>query len=266
MVGSANAADWLEIDLGTPRNLDTIKLNFLDDGEKVVAPAKYGVEYWTGNAWKALLRQQRTPAEPIGHRANVVRFPATDISRLRVTFTHGPKGRTGLTEVEMWGNLTGAYQPAPPLTGNLALNLRGEGFPKASASFHDVFGGLPRLANDGKTVYRSTPVNRWTSYGSTNATDWLEIDFGESKEVSRIELCLYDDHGGVQAPTSYTVQSWTGSDWRDVPDQVKTPAKPVGSAVNTVTFPKLTTTKLRVVFTHQGQARSGATEILAWKE
>ena len=144
--------------------------------------------------------------------------------------------------------------------------LRGEGFPKANASFHDVFGGLPRLANDGKTVYRPTPINRWTSYGSPNNTDWLEVDFGELKEIGRIELCLYDDRGGVQPPASYTVHSWTGSEWREVPDQVKAPPNPVGGAVNTVTFPKLTTTKFRVVFNHKGQSRSGVTEILAWKE
>jgi hypothetical protein len=265
-MSSPNASDWLEIDLGTPRKLDTVKLNFLDDGEKVVAPAKYDVEYWTGGGWKAVPRQQRTPAEPTGHRANVVRFPVTDIAKLRVTFTHGPKGRTGLTEVETWGELSGAYEPAPPPPGNLALNLRGEGFPKANASFHDVFGGIPRLANDGKTVYRATPVNRWTSYGSPNATDWLEVDFGEPKEISRIELCLYDDHGGVQPPASYTIEAWADSGWHEVACQVKTPARPAGSAVNTVTFPKLTTPKFRVIFTHQGNARSGVTEILAWKE
>jgi len=125
---------------------------------------------------------------------------------------------------------------------------------------------VPRLANDGRTVYRPNPVNRWTSYGSTNATDWLEVDFGEPKEIGRIELCLYDDHGGVQPPASYTVQSWTGSEWEDVRDQTKSPAKPVGSAVNAVSFPKVTTTKFRVVFTHKDKARSGVTEILAWKE
>jgi hypothetical protein len=75
-----------------------------------------------------------------------------------------------------------------------------------------------------------------------------------------------DDRGGVQPPASYTIETWTGSAWREVPDQVKTPALPVGSAINTVRFPRQTTTKFRVVFTHQGQARSGLTEILAWAD
>jgi hypothetical protein len=195
-----------------------------------------------------------------------VSFPTLAIQKLRIVFTHGKGGRTGLTELEAWGELAGAFQIAPPPGGNLALNLRGEGFPKANASFHDVFGGVPRLANDGKTVYRPNPINRWTSYGSPNATDWLEVDFGEPKEVGRLELCLYDDRGGVQPPASYTVQLWTGSEWQEAPGQTKTPAKPVGSAVNTVAFPRLTTAKFRVVFTHQGNSRSGVTEILAWKE
>ncbi len=264
--GSPNATDSLEVDLGVHRPLDSVKLYFLDDGEKVVAPESFAVEYWNGQAWAAVPKQTRTPAQPTGHRANVVSFPTLGIQKLRVVFTHGKGGRTGLTELEAWGELVGAFQIAPPPGGNLALNLGGEGFPKANASFHDVFGGLPRLANDGKTVYRPNPINRWTSYGSPNATDWLEVDFGEPKEVSRLELCLYDDRGGVQPPASYTVQSWTGSEWQEALGQTKTPAKPVGSAVNTVAFPKLTTTKFRVVFTHQGKARSGVTEILAWKE
>ena len=264
--GSPNATDWIEVDLGVKRALDSVKLHFLDDGEKVAAPASFTLERWTGTTWEGVPSQTRTPAQPTGHRANVVSFPTLGVQKLRLVFTHGKSGRTGLTELEAWGELAGVFQIAPPPAGNLALNLRGEGFPKASASFHDRFGGLPRLVNDGKTVFRSNPINRWTSYGSTNATDWLEIDFGEPKAIGRIELCLYDDRGGVQPPVSYTVQVWTGSEWRDAPDQVKTPARPAGSAVNTVTFPKTITSKFRAVFTHKDRSRSGVTEILAWKE
>ncbi|MDO8944057.1 MAG: discoidin domain-containing protein, partial [Desulfobacterales bacterium] len=252
--GSPNATDSIEVNLGVQRAIDNVKLLFLDDGEKVVAPERFDVDYWNGQVWAAVPRQVRTPAQPTGHCANVVAFPTLGVQKLRITFTHGKNGRTGLTELEAWGKLTGEYQIAPPPAGNLALNLRGQGFPKASASFHDVFGGVPRLANDGKTVYRSNPINRWTSYGSTNATDWLEVDLGEPKEIGRIELCLYDDRGGVQPPEAYTVETWSGTEWREAPDQVKTPARPAGSAVNTVTFTKATTAKFRVVFTHKGKS------------
>jgi hypothetical protein len=109
-------------------------------------------------------------------------------------------------------------------------------------------------------------MNRWTSYGSSNPSDWLEVDFGEAKEVSRAELYLYDDRGGVQPPASYAVQYFLDDEWRDAANQSKSPATPIGGAMNTVTFTKVTTKKVRIVFTHQGNARSGVTELELWKE
>lgn len=265
-VGSPSATDWVEVDLGVKRKLDIVKLYFLDDGAKIVVPSAYSIDYWTGNAWEPLPKQIRSPAQPIGHRANVVRFSAIETAKLRTTFTHGEKGRTGLSEIEAWGDLQGSYQAAPPPSGNLALNATGADFPLASASFHDIHGGLPRYAIDGKVAYRSTPVNRWTAFGSTNATDWLEVEFGQPKEMGRIALSLYDDHGGVQPPASFSVEYWAESEWRNIPGQVRSPVHPTGSAVNLVTFPQVTTSKFRVVFNHKDASRSGVTELQAWKQ
>ena len=114
--------------------------------------------------------------------------------------------------------------------------------------------------------YSPTPVNRWTSYASTNASDWLEVDFGSPKEVGRVEIYLFDDRGGVQAPESYTVQYFANGEWRDVVNPMAKPAAPTGSAINTATFTQVSTAKLRVVFTHKGNARSGVTELEVWKE
>jgi hypothetical protein len=266
MEGTSNATDSLEVDFGVKRLITNVKLYFLDDGETVVPPESFTLENWTGSGWQPISQQVRNPERPTGRRPNVVSFPETPVQKLRAVFTHGKKGHTGLTELEAWGELAGQFEIAPPPAGNLALNLRGEGYPKASASAHDRFGGIARLANDGRTVYRPNPVNRWTAYGSTNDTDWLEVDFGPAQEIGRVELCIYDDRGGVQAPADYFVEYWTGKEWQAVANQKKSPAQPVGSAVNTVTFPRISTAKFRVVFLHKGKARSGVTEILAWRE
>jgi hypothetical protein len=265
-VGSPNATDWITLDLGAPRRVDQVKLYFLDDGAEVAAPLRYAVETWNGSGWIPLSGATKTPANPTGHRANTVAFSPRDVQQLRIVFTHSTAGKTGLSEIEVWGEGQGLYTATPPPPGNLALNLKGEGFPKADASFHDIFGGLPKWANDGRVSYRPTPVNRWTSYGSKSPTDWLEIDFGVGKEVGRVELYLYDDHGGVQPPASYTVQYFADGQWRDAERQVKSPVVPTGSAINTVTFAHVKTQKLRVLFTHRGEARSGVTEIEVWKE
>lgn len=264
--GTPNKSDWLEVDLGTPRKVDTFKLFFLDDEKGVMAPASYEVEYFDGKAWAPIPGQKRSPAKPTGHLPNTVTFAPRDITKIRAVFTHAAGGFTGMTEVEVWGEGTIPYTPAPPKAGNLAYNQAGKGFPEASASFSDTFGGKPQKATDGRIIYMSNPMNRWTSFGSPNPTDWIAVDFGSPKEVGRAELYIFDDRGGVKAPASYTVQYHNGTDWVEVPNQKKSPEKPTGGTLNTVTFPKISTQKIRVEFTHDGKARSGLTELEFWKE
>jgi hypothetical protein len=268
--GTKNARDWLEIDFGIKRRVWDLKLYFLDDGKGVVPPEKYDVEYWDGKAWVAPAGLKRTPEKPAGHLANRVLFlddheaiVPLETEKFRVTFAHAKGGTTGLTEFEAWSDDRPPFKRAPSPAGNLALNEAGKGYPKASASYTSRFDKV-EMVNDGVVFLRPTPHNRWTSYESPNTTDWVEIDFGEKKEVGRVELYVYDDGGGVQAPEKYAVQSWDGKEWRDIPGQKKSPESPAGGARNTVTFPPLTTAKVRVVFTHKGKARSGLSEIEVW--
>jgi len=255
--GSPHTSDWLEVDFGTARRIDTVKLAFLDDGTGIIAPQSVTLEHFDGTTWKPL-----GSAKPIGHRFTSITFASREIARLRAVFVHAIGGFTGLTELEAWGTGTLPYTPPPPRPGNLAFNPTGQGFPKATASFHDIYGGLPEKAIDGKVNYKPTPVNRWTSYGSPKKTDWFEVDFGVAKEVSRAELAIYDDHGGVQPPESFTVQYFSAEgQWRDVENLVKSPQVPAGSALNTATFTRVMTTKIRIVFTHRGDSRSGLTEL-----
>jgi hypothetical protein len=51
-----------------------------------------------------------------------------------------------------------------------------------------------------------------------------------------------------------------------VEDQESQPAVPTGNVNNTVRFQQVQATKLRVVFTHKGKARSGVTELEAWEK
>ena len=121
-------------------------------------------------------------------------------------------------------------------------------------------------ANDGRIQFAAETRNRWTAYDSKNTSDWLEMDFGTAKPVSRsVSLYLYDDKGGVQAPASYTIQYWDGSTFKDCDRQVKSPPQPAGGRVNDVTFTPVKTQKIRTVFQHNGKA-GGVTEIEIWSE
>ena len=45
-----------------------------------------------------------------------------------------------------------------------------------------------------------------------------------------------------------------------------TPEQPAGGVWNTARFQPVKAARLRIVFTHRGQARSGVTEVLVWNE
>src|SRR5262249_34014631 len=156
-----NAMDWCAVDFGVVRPIHSVKLYFLDDGEKIVPPQKVDLEYWNGNSWKDVLSYwnrnlpdgvpgvTRTPAKPAGRCANQFEFfGSIKTSRLRARFTHASNGKTGLTEFEAWGEATRPVAPAPPPAGNLAFNPGGKAFPKVTASFTSRFDKVEH-ANDG---------------------------------------------------------------------------------------------------------------------
>lgn len=265
-LGSESSSDWVSIDLGMSRAIDTVKVNLLDDGERIVPPKSFDLQYHDGNRWIDMPGQTRSPQVPEGRRPNTITFAETKIQKLRVVLHHVDGAQSGLTEIEVWGPGERPYRPPSPPKGNIAANSMGKEFPKASCSHHDIYGGVPRSAIDGRIIYKPNPVNRWTSYGSPNTSDWLEIDFGEKKGVGRAVIHVYDDRGGVQAPTKMRVEIWNGTDWVEAQEQVADPKLPAGSVANTIKFSKVTTRKLRIVFTHKGGARSGATEIEVWRE
>jgi hypothetical protein len=166
--------------------------------------------------------------------------------------------------LEAWGPEIVPYEPPPLPEGNLALNRTGQGFPKASASFTSNYDRVERV-NDGRSFFTPSPSNRWTSWSSPNSSDWLEIDFGSERAVARVDLHIYDDAGGVQAPVKYAVEYWAEG-WQEVPSPVRSPANPAGGMINTVHFHAVKTSRLRVVFIHAGKARSGLTEIEIWEK
>jgi hypothetical protein len=263
--GSTHASDWLAVDFGTPRDIQEVVLYFLDDGEQLGPPASLKLEYLVGEVWEPVPDVQAHPATPVGRRANHLRFQPITAQQLRVTMTPVAGSAIGISEFEAWGAQGDGSLDPPARAPSLATNAKHQGFPQVSASYTSRFDRVESV-NDGVINYRPVPNNRWTTYESTNLTDWLEIDFGEPQTVGRIELHIYDDRGGVQAPDSYTVEYLDGDAWKEVAGVKKSPEKPQGGAMNTATFEPLKSRKVRVVFTHAGRSRTGLTEIEAWEK
>ena len=263
--GSTDASDWVGVDFGIARPIHTVKIYLLDDGKNVVAPAKVELEFWNGKTWATVPGQKHSSEAPAGHRPYTISFPLLNAEKFRAILTHATSGKSGITEFEAWGDGDLPVKLAPPPAGNLALNVTGQGVPKATASFTSQFDRVEEV-NDGKVMFSPNPRNRWTSYTSKNKTDWVEIDLGQEKTAGRVTLHLFDDHGGVQAPASYALEYWDNAAFKECDKQVRNPKKPAGGKANDVTFTPVKTQKIRVVFTHKGEARSGLTELEIWPE
>jgi hypothetical protein len=149
--------------------------------------------------------------------------------------------------------------PTRPDIPNLAVNVSGQGYPTASASYS--YGTDPaRLAIDGRTWYYRDTKNRWSSFGSGNTSDWFAVDFGAARTVSSAKLHFFADDTGLKAPAGYSLQSWNGTAWVDITGLSKSPVAAAGNTVNTVTFPAVNTSRLRVVFTHTPGFSTGLAE------
>jgi hypothetical protein len=252
-------SDWVLLDFGVARPVETVKLYFLDDGTGVRPPARYAVQAWTPSGWTDIPDQRRAPAQPEGHRPNVVSFTPIATPRLRFVLVPQAGSATGLTEIEAWAHtgvpLAESTAPVP----DLAYGAR------ASASFTSRWDSVSEV-NDGYIDFTVQSRNRWTAYGSPNRSDWVEIDFPAPRTVRAVDLYLWGDGGGVKAPRRYTIEAWdeTASRWEAAHVWSQVPARPRASALNTVRITPVRTEKLRVVFEHDLPAFSGLTELMIW--
>ena len=127
---------------------------------------------------------------------------------------------------------------------NYALNILHNGYPLPSASVNVIPDTSLYQAIDGRIWYFPEITNRWTTIGSTSKVDWLAIDFGQAREVSRVKVYLFSDHKIFAVPDEITIEYKNGSRWLPVKSAEQTPAKITGNTVNTITFDKVTATRV----------------------
>jgi len=263
--GSEHPEDWVELDFGIARPVESVTLYFLDDGDIIRPPERFALERWQDGRWEEIAGQRRVPEVPEGRRANTVTFDRIETTRLRLVLTHRAGASSGLTEIEAWTHAIPPFAEPVARSGNLALNTTGQGYPKASASYTSP-GDRVEQATDGRIAYTKYSRNRWSARGTTSRTDWLEVDFGALRRIGRIELHFVADGAGLAAPREFTVQYWNGHDWLPARVLRRLPEQAQGSAVNTVWVEPVEASKVRVVLEHAGPAATAVTELLIWEE
>ncbi|MGW5259849.1 hypothetical protein ACWEQG_02680 [Microbispora sp. NPDC004025] len=128
----------------------------------------------------------------------------------------------------------------------------------ASASYTSPWESVAAI-NDGIAPDRSgdTRNRRWGTWPHAGE-QWALLTWPSAQTISSVQVYFFDDGGGVRLPASWRLQRWDGDAYVDIPGTYAIAA----DTYNTVTFPAVTTTRLRVVL-RSGEASVGLLEIRA---
>ncbi|KUN85603.1 discoidin domain-containing protein [Streptomyces griseoruber] len=246
--GGSGAQDWYELNLGTARQLNEVRLYFKDSRPASTtyrAPSAYTIQYHNGSSWVDVPSQTRSPAAPRANY-NLVRFPAVTAQRIRVLATNASGARTGLTEVKVFHR--GGVQPP----ANQASSAT------ATASYTSPWETVTAV-NDGIDPPSSNDtVNpRWGTWPETGQ-QWAELTWPTAKTLNRADVYFFDDDQGIDMPASWKLQYWNGSSYVDVPGASGYPL--ARNQYDSVTFTATSTTRLRVLLTSNGSNSVGLLE------
>ena len=148
---------------------------------------------------------------------------------------------------------------------NLAVNNGHAAFPWTGVSYAYP-ANPPNYLVDGNYWYHVEPPNRWTTIGSPNARDTITVELGATRRIARVELYVLDDGaaGPVRAPARYTIELWRDGRWTAIPSPRRDPARPIGHRANTLSFPPVATSRVRVILVPDGGAPVGLSELEIW--
>ncbi len=255
--GSPNAQDWYEVNFGSAKTVDDVRLYFKDSrpaSGTYRAPSSYQIQYLNGSTWTNVASQVKTPATPTGNY-NDVRFTAVSAQRVRVLVTNASGAKTGLTEIKMY-NRGGTTEPPPPTDTNLALTAT------PSASYTSAWESVAAL-NDGIDPPSSNDtVNpRWGTWPN-QGEQWALLTWPSAVTLSRAQVYLFDDNQGIDLPASWKLQYWNGTAYVDVPGSSGYPV--AANQYNTVTFTGVSTTRLRVLIQSAPNFSVGLLEVKAF--
>lgn len=106
----------------------------------------------------------------------------------------------------------------------------------------------------------------WGTRGSSNAQDWLQIDFGSPQTFDDVKIYFYNDKPSTfyREPSMYTIQYFdeAASEWKAIPLQYKSPLL---ANYNHIQFPEITATKIRALMTPKPGASVGVKEFQVFR-
>jgi hypothetical protein len=196
-------------------------------------------------------------------------FPALTTDRIRVVVNRAADLWSRIVEIEAWSSVPVTLPP--PGTSNVALQING-GVASASSAYS---AGYPASAvnNGDRNGVNPGAGGYWNDATPTTFPDWVQVNFNGTKTISEIDVfALQDNYLTPVDPTpsmiftsygivDFNVQSWTGMAWVDVPGGNITGNSHVWTRLS---FPAITTDRIRVVVNRATDLWSRIVEIEAW--
>ncbi|HEY0169835.1 MAG TPA: hypothetical protein VGB98_02195, partial [Pyrinomonadaceae bacterium] len=277
--------DWLQVAFASPMAIDEVNVFSLQDNytspaepTEALTFSKYGVtsfevQYWDGSAWAPV------PGGTVTNNSGVWRkitFQPVNTTRVRVVVNSALAGRSRLVEFEAWG--TPATVTPQPSTGRVN-HAAASGGGVATASSTTTQQELPGLdfspagvINGDRRGLNWEHGGGWRDGTNNSFPDWVEVSFAGGRKVDGVNVfSLQDDYASPSEPTagmtftkygvtSFEVQTWDGAQWVTVPGGTVTNN---GLVWKRLTFPAVTTTKVRVVVHNAVGGRSRLVEVEA---
>jgi hypothetical protein len=157
-------------------------------------------------------------------------------------------------------------RPPEPARVNVAVNNGRGAYPWVAASY-SAPSSPPFALIDGNYRYTTAPPNRWTDSGSASPRARLVLDFGAERSIDELTLYFVDPGpaSSIRAPTSYSIERWSGNGWIAAPSAARVPVAPQGHRANHVRFTQpVHTSRIRITPEHAPDAYLGLTEVEAW--
>jgi hypothetical protein len=267
--------DTLEINFGAVRTLDeidvfTVQDDYLSPSEPTEAMTfsqhglqSFELQYWNGEAWLTVEDGSVTGNNKVWRKFT---FAPISTTKLKLIVSAAANGHSRVTEVEAWGAAT--------TRRNVALATEGA----AAAGSSTLNSGLEAQAainGDRRGLHwGSDPAtgSGWHDAGQNTYPDSLEISFAGPREINQVNVFgVQDNYSSPSEPNeamtfsqyglnSFDVQHWNGTAWATVPGGAVTGNNKVWRAI---TFPPLTTSKIRVQVTQGGGGYSRVVEVEA---
>lgn len=134
---------------------------------------------------------------------------------------------------------------------NYALNILRTGYPAPSASVNAVPDTALYQAIDGRIWYFPEITNRWTSLGSAAKEDWYAVDFGQKRTISTLKFYFVSDTATFAVPEGIKIEYEHGGQWLPVKINIQNTGKLIGNTVNTLIFPAIATSRIKITFRHE---------------